>query len=370
MTAPTPSAVHMTTVHQPGDVRIYEKECLSLAAAGWEVTLLATGEAHVPGPVRVITLSKPRSRMQRIGMTTWALMRSAWRIRANVYHIHDPELLPAALLLRLAGRTVVYDVHEDLPRQVLAKPWIPKAVRPAVGLASGAGEALAARVLSAVVAATPQIGRRFPPGKTVVVRNYPRAFIGEPGVPYRERANLVIYAGGVTGIRGGREMAAAAEHVSSLGVRLLLVGPAEPRLAEELASRPNVELLGWTTPRRVQELLRTARVGLCVLHPTPNYIDSLPTKLFEYMAAGLPVVASHFPGWRAIVDEAECGLTVDPLNPEALGDAIRYLIENPDIAQQMGERGRAAAASAFRWEGEFPKLHALYERMLHEGRRP
>ena len=115
---------------------------------------------------------------------------------------------------------------------------------------------------------------------------------------------------------------------------------------------------------KVSELLAQARVGVATLHPDPNYLGSLPTKLFEYMAAGLPVVASNFPLWKEIVEGNKCGLTVNPLDPEEIAHAIEYLINHPDEARRMGENGRQAVLEKYNWETEGKKLLALYEKLL------
>lgn len=340
---------------------------MSLTTAGWEVTLLATGQPPAQrNGITVLTIERPASRRRRMLKTSWALLRRAIALRADIYHIHDPELLPAALVLRALGRSVVYDVHEDLPRQVAGKPWIPPWLRPTISVLAAVSERIASRFLTGVVAATETIADRFPQSKTVLVRNYPRFPVEALGAraSYSERERMAVYVGGITEIRGAREMVAAADRLADLGVRLVLAGDvSNGDLLDELASHAGVELIGWRSVEEVQALLRRAAVGLCVLHPLPNYLDSLPTKLFEYMAAGLPVIASDFPAWRKIVEDADCGLLVNPLDPTAIAAAIEFLICNPSEAAEMGRRGREVAYEQYRWDTEFSSLIKLYERI-------
>ena len=87
--------------------------------------------------------------------------------------------------------------------------------------------------------------------------------------------------------------------------------------------------------------------------------------MFEYMAAGIPVLASDFPLWRCIVEEANCGMLVDPLDPEAIAKGMQWFIEHPDEALEMGQSGRRAVEERYNWEKEFPKLQALYDSICH-----
>ena len=155
---------------------------------------------------------------------------------------------------------------------------------------------------------------------------------------------------------------------ASCRAELLLAGPLEsPFHQENLASLPGwdrVKLLGWQTREGIADMLVKCRVGLCVLHPTPNHVNAYPVKLFEYMAAGLPVIASSFPLWKKLVEGNHCGLTVDPLDPEAISGAIQYLLEHPEAAQQMGESGRRAVEEVFSWSKEGEKLVRFYNSLL------
>ncbi|MGH7127216.1 MAG: glycosyltransferase family 4 protein, partial [Planctomycetaceae bacterium] len=341
-------------MHPAFDHRIFHKECLSLVRAGHRVTLIAPydGTDTVNG-VRVVGVPRASSRRMRIMQTVPAVYRAAVAEEADVYHLHDPELLPVGVLLRLRGARVVYDVHEDLPRQIGGKPWIPRRLRRFVAACAGMGEAILSRAVSGIVAATPTIARRFPTPKTVTVRNFAdlSADRFDAATPYRQRGPVLIHASStLAGIRGAREMVAAMERLP--GARLVLLGEMETRLREELAAISGWKQVDWLGRRPVEELpshLARARIGLSVLHDLPNYRDALPTKLYEFMAAGLPIVASDFPLWRAEYGPAGCARFVDPRDVEGIADAVRWLLEHPDEAEAMGRRGRQAVESQWNW---------------------
>jgi glycosyltransferase involved in cell wall biosynthesis len=114
----------------------------------------------------------------------------------------------------------------------------------------------------------------------------------------------------------------------------------------------------------VQQVLRRAMAGLVTLHPVVNYLDALPVKMFEYMAAGLPVIASRFPLWQDIVEGNQCGVCVDPGNPAAIAAAIDHFCRHPHIARRMGENGRRAIHTRYNWGSEADKLAAFYDAVL------
>ena len=364
--------VHLTSVHPPFDPRIYYRQCRSLAAAGYDVVLVAPADQHhTSDGVRVRAVPRPAGRRHRVTRTLWQLCQAALQEKAGLYHLHDPELIPVGLLLRLWGKKVIYDAHEDLPLQVLSKGWIPVWLRLLTSLLAGAVESLAAYCFSGVVAATPQIGSRFPPGKTVVVQNFPPLqWCDVSRAPaYGGRPPVAVYAGAITRLRGLMEMLDAMLLLpEQLGVRLALAGRfSPPELEAEARQMPGwrrTEYHGWLPPADLARLLAGARLGLVVLHPTPAYVEAYAIKLFEYMAAGLPVVAADFPLWRSIVGDARCGLLVDPLSPGEVAGAIQFLITHPQEAEAMGRRGQAAIRQHYNWPSEAGKLLAFYARLV------
>ena len=364
--------VHVTSAHAPDDVRIFRKECRSLASSGYTVTLVASGDP--PGVetdgVHLVTTRRARTRSERMTRGVLRVFRRARSLDADIYHIHDPELLAVALLLRRNGAKVIYDAHEDLPRSILSKRWIARPLRAVVSYFAEVVENWVARRLDAVVGATPAIAERFAKRgiRAVAVSNFPML----EEFPSRETATVardeaVCYVGGITHARGIREMVNGAARAN---VRLLLVGNFRPKsLRDELAATAewnHVRELGQLNRDAAIDVMRRARAGIALFHAEPNHVQAQPNKLFEYMAAELPIVASNFPLWRQVILETGCGLCVDPLDTAAVADAIRSIIEDPEGARRMGMRGREAVESRFNWPAEFEHLLALYDALLIE----
>ncbi|WP_018866771.1 MULTISPECIES: glycosyltransferase [unclassified Thioalkalivibrio] len=372
--------IHLTTVHPRGDTRIRVKETASLAESSAAKVALyvqdGQGSEHDEGSgVAVVdTGPPPRGRVRRMLFGAWRMYRAVRAARPRVAHFHDPELIPVGLALKLSGVKVVYDVHEDVPRQILGKHWIPAGLRQPVASAAAAFEWLAGRAFDGIVVATPTIARRFPAHKTATVQNFPilAELVAPDPVPYGQRPPHFAYVGGITGIRGSREMVEATGRVGEPECRLQLAGGFSPAAhGDELAALDGwqrVEFHGWASRPQVTAILGNVRAGLVVLHPTKNYPDAYPVKMFEYMAAGLPVIASDFPLWREIVDGAGCGLLVDPQDPDAIAGAMAWLLAHPDEAEAMGRRGREAVERQYNWAPEADKLLALYEQLM-SGRR-
>jgi glycosyltransferase involved in cell wall biosynthesis len=362
---------HLTSAHPALDQRIFYKEAVTLGAAGHNVVVVAAADAQdttVQG-VRIRAVTAGASRVRRMTATLVGVLRAALAERADVYHFHDPELIPVGLLLKAMGKQVIYDVHDDLLGLVLSRAWIRPWLRAPVARAARVMERTGVRFFDGIIVANPPHRARFPEAKTEVVRNLPilEEFADGSPVPYASRAPAVAYVGDLTLVRGAKEMVRAIALVpESLEAKLVLAGRfSEPGLEAACRTLPGwsrVDFRGWQSRRELGTLLGQARVGLVLLHSVPHYKANYSVKLFEYMAAGLPVVASNRSLGRAVAEETGCGLVVDPLDPSAIADAMQWLLENPGKAEAMGRRGRRAVEDRYNWSSEAQTLVRYYER--------
>jgi glycosyltransferase involved in cell wall biosynthesis len=363
--------VHLTTVHPRDDIRIFRKECVSLAQAGYEVVQVVAdglGDATVQA-VRIVDVGpRPAQRLARMRDLPARAFTAVQALRPALLHFHDPELLPLAAKLARSGLPVVYDAHEDVPRQILTKQWIAKPLRGPISRAFEVYENHQVKKLAAVVAATPHIAQRFAAvaRRSVNVSNFP--FLDElsPPAALVPREQAVCYVGGIMRTRGALTMLQALALLP--GVRLLLAGRFEDAALEvELRAHPawaQVDYLGQIGRDEVRAVLARASAGLVTLLPMPSYVDSLPIKMFEYMSAELPVVASDFPLWRGIVQARGCGLCVDPNDAQAIAQAIRSLLAEPARIRAMGQAGRAAVLTHYNWPQAQAQLLKLYAELL------
>jgi glycosyltransferase involved in cell wall biosynthesis len=365
--------IHLTTVHSRDDSRIRFKEVASLSDALGDVRLYVQDglgdEVDVQGYCIIDTGPRLR-RVRRMTIGALRMVRAVIRARPDVAHFHDPELLPWSIIFRLVGIRVIYDVHEDVPQQVKHNPGLPNLAQRVLPPFVAAAEWVGSRLVNGLVGPTTTVTGRFPPKKTILVRNFP--LLQELHTPdsraMSDRPLAFAYVGGISEVRNIRGMMRAVARLPYREARLRLVGRF---LAErtEIAARemPEWEFVtfdGWASRREVANVMAEVRAGLVLLKPVAHEMLTLPIKLFEYMAAGLPVISSDFPLWREIVQEADCGLLVDPMDVGAISDAMMWVIEHPDEAQAMGQRGRKAVEEKFNWSREAEKLIAFYRQNL------
>lgn len=363
--------VHLTSVHKRIDTRIFLKQCCSLNKFGFNVSLVVSdgfGDSAESG-VGVYDVGGYLGRFSRMVFNVRKIYSKSIALDADIYHLHDPELIPIGLKLKKRGKKVIFDAHEDLPKQILSKPYLNPLARRLLSRILALYEARVCGRFDAIVTATPAIRDKFlrMNPRTVDINNFP--IWGELAAPissWRNRKPHVCYIGGIAAMRGIREMVRAMEHVRS-DVRLQLAGNfSEPFVEEEVRTYPGwnrVDTHGFVDREGVKRILSKAVGGMVVLHPAKNFLDSLPIKMFEYMSTGIPVIASAFPLWKEIIDGHQCGICVDPLDSAAIGRAIDSLLERPVEAEAMGVRGKEAVAERFNWKSEEAKLIELYDHL-------
>lgn len=363
---------HLTSAHPRNDTRIFIKQCRTLAAQGYDVTLVVAdgqGDEHRDG-VAIADVGHLPGRLQRILSTTRRVLARAVALEADVYHLHDPELIPVGLQLKRRGKTVIFDSHEDVPRQLLGKPYLGPVTRRVLAHSFALFQRHACARFDGIVAATPFIRDgflRIHP-RTVDVNNFPMADELEPAGAGAGKQAQVCYVGGIGAIRGIRELVQAGIYLRS-AARINLVGRfSEPAVEAQVKADPGwerVNELGVLDRAGVREVMQRSVAGVVTFLPLPNHLDSLPTKMFEYMSSGIPVIASDFPLWRDIVEGSRCGVCVDPRDPRAIAAAIDRLVGNPELARELGANGRKAVLEKYNWTVEAARLADFYGAIAH-----
>lgn len=360
---------HLTSAHPRDDIRIFLKQCRTLAAHYTTTLIVADGlgSATVQG-VEVMDVGRPIGRLARFKFARTKVYAAAKAVDADIYHLHDPELMPLIAPLRRMGKQVIFDAHEDLPKQIRSKPWIPSVLRLPLAAAVHLYERVTLRKATAVVAATPSIGRKFERWQlaTVVVNNYPfKEELASPeSTTHKANPPFVCYVGGMSSIRGIEYLTRALELLPETHKVLKLAGPfnEEPirTRVTGMDGYGKIEELGVISREEVAKLMSQSRAGVVTFLPVPNHLEAQPNKMFEYMSASLPVICSDFPLWRELIERYQCGICVDINNPQSLADAMRFVFDNPKLAEEMGRRGRAAVINDCNWERESATLLKLY----------
>lgn len=361
--------VHMTSGHPPFDTRIFRKECRSLAAAGLQVILIAPHTANeVVDGVEIRAIQKPQGRLERFTRGPKRVLEVALTIDADIYHFHDPELWSVGMKLAKLGKTVVYDAHENVPSDILNRDYIPLILRGIISKAAERKEMEVTRAVAGIVTVTEGIAARFPREKTILARNYPvLEDMDVPELPYTERRNQVVFSGGISRERQAESMVSAIGLVES-DANLLVVGPKE---SDELVTKlsalkgcSRTQYLGSVKQQDYYQQLFNSKIGLSLVEARSDYGDVSTNKVYEYMYASVPMIVSPISAWVELVQRFQCGLIAEDNAPDTIAKHIEYLLSNPDVASEMGRRGREAVIEHYSWAKEAQGLVDFYDRIV------
>jgi glycosyltransferase involved in cell wall biosynthesis len=359
---------HLSSVHIRSDVRIFYKQCLSLVEEGYKVHLVVSdGKRHERKQGVIIhDTGAPESRKQRFFSAPFKVLRRAVFINADIYQIHDPELLPIAFLLKLITRKpVIYDIHECYPEMFLHKEYLSPFAGKLMSVLIKAMERMAVNVLDQAIAATEHIAEQF---KGVpVVHNYPilAEWAQISADPARYGSRNICYVGNITRERGIEQIVKAIEHVDCT---LHLAGAYEPMefrdCLRQLPGFSKVVEYGYVDRKQAAEIFAISALGVVLFDRSPNHLYSLSTKMFEYMAAGLPIMVSDLPTNVKLLDSTDAGVYLDSTRVELISASLQKLLEQPEQLAAWGANGKKLMWDTLSWESEKAVYLGLCRKLL------
>jgi glycosyltransferase involved in cell wall biosynthesis len=392
---PPKNIIHLSTVHPRYDTRIFLKECCSLAEQGHSVSLVvgdgdgdervaipaprfrggrsSTGMTRkVIGGLQILDIGKaPKNRFGRICKQSFRAYRVVRRLKPDLLHFHDPELIPLCWYLSFKRIRVIYDIHENVSQYILTKNWIHPWFRKVLSLSYQTVERILINRFSLVLAEASYsryYDQHFSKNRRIILQNMPLPDLVKTGMEPAVKFEVptVGYIGVVSRERGALKMVDACRSILDDGVKLQIkcIGPVEGDLLmrrEFIDAQEGgwMEIFGYMPAQKAWPILEKCHVGLAILEPEGNFVESYPTKMFEYMAMGIPVIVSDFPLYKKIIDEEDCGIAVDPSDGKALTEALKKLLLDQKESERMGSNGKRAVTAKYNWAIEVEKLFSL-----------
>ncbi|WP_392885615.1 glycosyltransferase family 4 protein [Eubacterium limosum] len=363
---------HITSVHNSDDVRIFHKECATLAKNSYKVYLVAPGKNKKEKNVDVIGAGiMPNKRIERMIKFTRKIYSIAIKVDADIYHVHDPELLPFAAKLKKRGKKVIFDSHEDYSTQIKTKNYLPQWLRGWASFLYKKYETKVCKIIDAVIIPCTISGVNIfekRSKRTIFIDNYPLIEKTYQKNTYKNNRTC-CYVGALSYGRGITHLVKASPQVNG---KLKIVGSFNNEEYEhrikQMPEAQDVEFYGFLNRSEAQKIISQTTVGIATLLNVAQYykIDNFPTKTLEYMAMGLPVVISDYPFGVKEINRLKCGICVNPENPKEIADAINWLFDHPEEAETMGENGKKAVVEKYNWKTQEKKLLALYESLEQE----
>lgn len=361
---------HITTAPQNQIPRII-KECKSAQSIGYSPYIVSQGKTFTDEGIHYIGIPvKAKGRFYTLTKMVKLLYLQALEIDANIYQLHDPPLLLYALKLKRKGKKVIFDSHEFYGEQIREKFYIPKILRVLVANVYMRYEAYVCNHIDAVIQVCTLEGQNYFEGRaarSIFIINTPilKEYVPDNNVPFEQR-KCIAHIGSLTYDRGITHLIQA---IARTDIKLILCGKFMPEEYQiELMTIPefsSVDYRGVINTNEVNKVLNECYAGISTLLHKGQYskIDTLPTKVYEYMSIGLPVIISDTPYAKKMIDKFKFGICVKPDNIEDIADAITYLFNNKSIGKEMGENGRKAILELFNWQIEEKRLIALYNEL-------
>lgn len=367
-----------TTVHYAFDTRIYFKQVRSLSESNLVDYYAQECSGGAPEPSGMfIPLYSANSKLGRL-KTNYNLFSLLWKSDYNIYHFHDPELLFLSIILKLKRKTIIFDMHEDVSKQIINKEWIPLILRRILSYIFSKIEKVLPHILDYIIVAEDSYTKKYEDIPNIeVIHNFP--FKQQHyKKDYRFATFNMVYLGNIRIVRGMEECLKIVKIAkdNNLNIKLIIIGYFADKVTESRYYQliqmydinDNIILYNRLPNDKVYKILRDCSLGLAILHPIKNYMGSYPTKLFEYMSVGLPVIASNFDLWRKIIDESNCGYTVNPFDTKSAFRIVKRYYEDTHLLKTHGENGVKAIESKYNWEVEKGKLFKVYVTLVNDNR--
>lgn len=369
-----------SSVHTFKDARILFKEAYTLCEE-YAVDFYAIGNVdeakeYEKKGLKIHLLAK-KSRLKRF-LTMLEIKKAIKTSDAKYFHFHDPELLTLVPFIRKMkpDGIIIYDMHENFPEAVKSKSWLPKPIRKPLAKSIQKIEKYLMKNLDGIIFAEESYEKYYEhiSVEKIDIYNYP-THMAKNIDENSTKPLTMIYIGRMAKVRGVFEMLELVKMFQEEGtkIKLQLIGLAENDLLQEMQAfiqanrlENTVEYSSYIEYSKIQEYYSKADIGLCLLHPVPNYLESLATKIFEYMAMSLPMVVSDFPAWKKVITENECGLAVNPLNMVEAKNAIQRLVDDDCWRKELGANGRKNYVQKYNWDIEGEKLLRFYRKLRNE----
>ncbi|CCO48260.1 putative Glycosyl transferase, group 1 [Vibrio nigripulchritudo SOn1] len=360
----------ISPVHKVDDIRIYKKQAASFLSQGYTVSAIAKKGADSQLVFQVFELCYKR-RISRF-LSIPKLIYIAWKEDANIYHIHNPDTLPIGLVLKLFGKTVIYDTHENFRKKILLRQWIPRAIRGLVANSVFYVEKLFSHCFDATIVTQKEQLSDF--ARSYLIGNSPildREFSNNTSNPLSSALRLV-YVGGISQDRGLNKMLELCSIMNSITpTELYLIGPTINSMSEQelsliVGKLNNVFYEGVLDQKSAFKIVNSCDYGLILLEDVADYRDTNPNKLFEYMMLSTPFVASDFLKWKELLSDINAGFFIQPKDINI--DFARKLINlryNEELYQEMSNSGVDFVKNVYNWNiYDEPKLLGLYKKLL------
>lgn len=362
----------LSTLHYALDTRIFYKYAQTLHKHYRVIVIGIHPKKEVIKGIEIIPFKIYKNRTWRLFTSWFNMFRMALKTKADLFHIHDPELLPCALLLHIIGKKVIIDVHENIAADIFDKDWI-KFKKTTYNIFNFV-ESIACKRIPVILAESSYEHRYKQISKnTTTVHNYvaPQFFNELQGLN-RNPLHL-FYMGIVLENRCIFEIIASVHELHNRGykVHFHCVGQRYSKLVQEIEKNETYQNLkayihfyGRKNLSEGYKISQQCGIGLCLIKPMSNSIESKPTKIFEYMAIGLPIITSDFKLYKKLVSENGVGMNVNPISVEEISNAIEKLINDPVQIKEISEKGKMLVNTCYNWETEAKKLEEKYAEIL------